>query len=113
MAEQTGTPGKPREKPKIIVPHLCLNEMANPSHLSTSIPSSPVQLRKTSSVTYNCLCSPTTHAGSFRCRYHRNTSLTRNSMSVGTKLSELAGKSPNMCEALGHSHLIAGQKQDS
>ncbi|KAI3456781.1 hypothetical protein Pfo_013444 [Paulownia fortunei] len=20
----------------------------------------------------HCLCSPTTHAGSFRCRYHRN-----------------------------------------
>ncbi|KAK1440192.1 hypothetical protein QVD17_06017 [Tagetes erecta] len=23
----------------------------------------------------NCLCSPTTHAGSFRCRYHRTSSL--------------------------------------
>ncbi|KAL8237602.1 hypothetical protein R6Q59_018683 [Mikania micrantha] len=23
----------------------------------------------------NCLCSPTTHAGSFRCRYHRTNSL--------------------------------------
>lgn len=23
----------------------------------------------------NCLCSPTTHVGSFRCRYHRTTSL--------------------------------------
>ncbi|PWA25059.1 hypothetical protein CTI12_AA628530 [Artemisia annua] len=23
----------------------------------------------------NCLCSPTTHAGSFRCRYHRSSSL--------------------------------------
>lgn len=25
----------------------------------------------------NCLCSPTKHAGSFRCRYHRADSLTR------------------------------------
>ncbi|KAL5552798.1 hypothetical protein UlMin_040199 [Ulmus minor] len=25
----------------------------------------------------NCLCSPTTHAGSFRCRLHRSPSLQR------------------------------------
>ncbi|ONK79333.1 uncharacterized protein A4U43_C01F5300 [Asparagus officinalis] len=37
----------------------------------------------------NCLCSPTNHAGSFRCRRHR-TSLKRSSMSYGSALSELA-----------------------
>ncbi|GER48258.1 serine-rich protein-related [Striga asiatica] len=63
---------------------------------SSSVPTSPVSLRKTSSVRKsNCLCSPTTHVGSFRCRYHRNSggSLTRSSVSVGSKLSELADKS--------------------
>ncbi|KAK4344194.1 hypothetical protein RND71_037288 [Anisodus tanguticus] len=56
----------------------------------SSTPSSPTTLRKTSSAKYSCLCSPTTHEGSFRCRYHRNSGLTRTSLSVGSKLSELA-----------------------
>ncbi|CAN6559079.1 unnamed protein product [Malus baccata var. baccata] len=42
----------------------------------------------------NCLCSPTTHAGSFRCRHHRTSSiglgLNRVGASVGSNLSELA-----------------------
>nr|GEW73250.1 hypothetical protein [Tanacetum cinerariifolium] len=29
----------------------------------------------------NCLCSPTTHVGSFRCRYHRSSSLGNHSSS--------------------------------
>lgn len=33
-----------------------------------------------------CLCSPTTHAGSFRCRLHRG--------SVGAGLHEMGGKKP-------------------
>ncbi|KAJ8629778.1 hypothetical protein MRB53_023101 [Persea americana] len=41
----------------------------------------------------NCLCAPTTHAGSFRCRQHRNPSLKRASKSVGSGLSNLAAKS--------------------
>nr|AAD02552.1 PGPS/D10 [Petunia x hybrida] len=72
------------KKKKLIVPSL-LEGMKN---LPSSVPSSPSGLSK--STKYNCLCSPTTHAGSFRCRYHRSSSLTRNSMSVGSKLSELA-----------------------
>ena len=27
------------------------------------------------STAVHCLCSPTTHAGSFRCRHHRNAAL--------------------------------------
>nr|GMC48584.1 Myeloid-associated differentiation marker-like protein [Ipomoea batatas] len=54
---------------------------------AASLPSSPTGHRKT------CLCSPTTHAGSFRCRYHRNTKLTRGSMSVAANLSELGSTS--------------------
>ncbi|XP_022775603.1 uncharacterized protein LOC111317445 [Durio zibethinus] len=38
----------------------------------------PSRLSRQSSVTKtNCLCSPTTHAGSFRCRLHRAPSLQR------------------------------------
>ncbi|CAI9303449.1 unnamed protein product [Lactuca saligna] len=43
----------------------------------------------------NCLCSPTTHAGSFRCRLHRTSSNTNNNSSSGGRsfnsLSNLAG----------------------
>ncbi|KAH0706775.1 hypothetical protein KY289_011851 [Solanum tuberosum] len=77
-------------KKKLNLPHICLEAMKSSPPLSSSTPSSPTVLRKTSSVKYSCLCSPTTHAGSFRCRYHRNSGLTRTSMSVGSKLSELA-----------------------
>ncbi|KAI3716140.1 hypothetical protein L6452_23265 [Arctium lappa] len=51
---------------------------------STSTPSSP-PARKSSSTKISCLCAPTTHRGSFRCRYHR-------SASVGSNLSELGNR---------------------
>lgn len=34
-------------------------------------------MRQQSMTKTNCLCSPTTHAGSFRCRLHRTPSLQR------------------------------------
>ncbi|CBI18642.3 unnamed protein product, partial [Vitis vinifera] len=37
----------------------------------------PVLTRQPSNAKSNCLCSPTTHAGSFRCRLHRAPSLQR------------------------------------
>ncbi|KAM0998898.1 hypothetical protein FF1_005670 [Malus domestica] len=44
----------------------------------------------------NCLCSPTTHVGSFRCRHHRTSSfgsgLSRVGSSVGSNLSELENR---------------------
>ncbi|KAJ6298345.1 hypothetical protein OIU76_019489 [Salix suchowensis] len=40
----------------------------------------------------NCLCSPTTHAGSFKCRFHRSSGMIRGG-SIGSNLSELVGKS--------------------
>lgn len=41
----------------------------------------------------NCLCSPTTHAGSFKCRFHRSSGMIRGG-SIGSNLSELdIGKS--------------------
>ncbi|KAG9448500.1 hypothetical protein H6P81_008465 [Aristolochia fimbriata] len=58
-----------------------------PSPISVS--TSP-SLNKQPSVKANCLCSPTTHVGSFRCRRHRNSMLTGGS--VGSGLAELAKK---------------------
>lgn len=74
-------------RPKILLPQLSVPQK---NSLSSSQPSSPVALTKGSGVKYNCLCSPTTHAGSFRCRLHRN-NMPRSSKSVGSKLNELAG----------------------
>ncbi|EOY11944.1 hypothetical protein QUC31_001570 [Theobroma cacao] len=37
---------------------------------------------------WNCLCSPTTHAGSFRCRHHRASGMRRGG-SVGSNLALL------------------------
>ncbi|KAI5682980.1 hypothetical protein M9H77_04208 [Catharanthus roseus] len=79
-----------QEKKKFVVPDLCLQTVKNTRRVITSTPSSPVAASKTPKP--NCLCSPTTHVGSFRCRYHRTSGLNRNSMSVGSKLSELAQK---------------------
>ncbi|CAN8269395.1 unnamed protein product [Cochlearia groenlandica] len=53
----------------------------------------PVGMGKSSSVRQNCLCAPTTHAGSFRCRYHRRNAglgMSRG-VSVPSNLSMLAG----------------------
>ncbi|KAL1188415.1 hypothetical protein V5N11_027473 [Cardamine amara subsp. amara] len=48
----------------------------------------------------NCLCSPTTHAGSFRCRHHRVDSLTR-AGSVGSNLAVLlSSKSRRFSDSL-------------
>ena len=41
----------------------------------------------------NCLCSPTTHIGSFRCRHHRHSAGILRGGSVGSNLSDLDRKS--------------------
>ncbi|XP_010460427.1 PREDICTED: uncharacterized protein LOC104741305 [Camelina sativa] len=43
--------------------------------------------RQTSITKTNCICSPTTHPGSFRCKLHRTPSLQRNK-SVETNILE-------------------------
>ena len=91
------------EKPKrTVVPHLNLDSVKNSNmEMATgSAPSSPMSMRRTPGAKMNCLCSPTTHVGSFRCRYHRNSGLARSSMSVGSKLNELADKPTEMCDGL-------------
>ncbi|KAK1414405.1 hypothetical protein QVD17_30149 [Tagetes erecta] len=42
--------------------------------------------RKSSAAKVSCMCAPTNHPGSFRCRHHRN------SASVGSNLSELGNR---------------------
>ncbi|EYU42798.1 hypothetical protein ABFS82_13G006600 [Erythranthe guttata] len=96
MAEESKMEEQLKKPTRIIVPDLSFN-VPKTKTTSRSIPSSPVGLRKAASIRSNCLCSPTTHAGSFRCRHHRNSSsnLMRSSMSVGSKLSELAADKSN------------------
>ncbi|KAL9316771.1 hypothetical protein ACSQ67_017772 [Phaseolus vulgaris] len=40
-------------------------------HMPESPTSARALLKKSSSERRNCLCSPTTHVGSFKCRHHR------------------------------------------
>ncbi|MED6187195.1 hypothetical protein PIB30_074161 [Stylosanthes scabra] len=48
---------------------------------------------KSSSGRFECLCSPTTHAGSFRCRHHRGKEAAmRRAVSVDSNLSALGSK---------------------
>ena len=74
------------------MPNQSINAMKAMARAS-SVPTTPA-LEKAKSLRSNCLCSPTTHAGSFRCRNHRNANLPRSSISIGTKLSELGGSMP-------------------
>ncbi|KAB1207839.1 hypothetical protein CJ030_MR7G004139 [Morella rubra] len=48
--------------------------------------------RQPSSAKGNCLCSPTTHAGSFRCRLHRSPSLQRTRSVDSTTLGDSTSK---------------------
>lgn len=58
-----------------------------------SIPKSVLLPAKSLPEKMNCLCSPTTHYGSFRCRQHRNSGLTSQSKSMGSSSSNLDDKS--------------------
>ncbi|MED6156377.1 hypothetical protein PIB30_013869 [Stylosanthes scabra] len=57
------------------------------SHMLVT-PKSQAAKRKMPNGKFNCLCSPTTHAGSFRCRHHREKGLSRG-RSVSSNLSSL------------------------
>ncbi|EOA35969.1 hypothetical protein CARUB_v10021233mg [Capsella rubella] len=48
--------------------------------------------RQTSMNKTNCLCSPTTHPGSFRCRMHRTLSLPRTKSIEAASLSDPSSK---------------------
>jgi len=55
--------------------------------------------RKSSNGRWNCLCSPTTHAGSFRCRHHRSGGMIRGG-SVGSNLAQLGNKAGAISDSL-------------
>ncbi|XP_048229041.1 uncharacterized protein LOC125369817 [Ricinus communis] len=76
--------------PKISVPKI--NVETSKKMTSNGSPRLQRALTKPASARWNCLCSPTTHAGSFRCRFHRTPGMVRGG-SVGSNLSELAAKS--------------------
>ncbi|XP_062170598.1 uncharacterized protein LOC133876347 [Alnus glutinosa] len=84
--------------PKINIPEINLDDLKKQPHLHVS-PSLKETKGKQSARWKNCLCSPTTHVGSFRCRHHRSSSLHRGG-SVGSKLSELAHKSGTVSDSL-------------
>lgn len=77
-----GNMDEQHEKQKMVVQGIIVEDVKKSS---TPRP----RLQKTSSARLNCLCSPTTHDGSFRCRYHRNPGLSRSSASIGSNLSAL------------------------
>lgn len=91
MAAQEQRIGELHEKPSPRTNASKLRWEALRNSLQLASPRQPKGEEKPASMKANCLCSPTTHPGSFRCRIHRNT-LNQNSMSVGSKLSEMANE---------------------
>ena len=80
---------------KLNIPEINLDDLKKHTHILVVSPrgvQAPISVTKSSSTRWNCLCSPTTHAGSFRCRHHRSSGMQRGG-SVGSNLSELARKS--------------------
>ncbi|KAL8550568.1 hypothetical protein ACS0TY_009118 [Phlomoides rotata] len=53
--------------------------------MKVEIPGGGGLARQGSMTKHNCLCSPTTHVGSFRCRLHRSPSLQRTKSIETTK----------------------------
>ncbi|XP_058753618.1 uncharacterized protein LOC131626800 isoform X2 [Vicia villosa] len=80
-------------------------EITNSFKKQSQMPMSPLsqqpEVKKSSSGRWNCLCSPTTHVGSFRCRHHRSASggMSRG-RSVGSNLLELGNKAGPISDSL-------------
>ncbi|CAK9329364.1 unnamed protein product [Citrullus colocynthis] len=69
-------------KPQSVISPICFAKMASHGKMSISVPSSAKSAGEGDGVAAHscsskgqCLCSPTTHPGSFRCRLHRSNSL--------------------------------------
>ncbi|KAK7387189.1 hypothetical protein VNO78_27766 [Psophocarpus tetragonolobus] len=91
-----------KKPPKIQVkiPKVDTESFKKNSHMLVS-PTSQDITRKNSSGKLNCLCSPTTHVGSFRCRHHRTSrSEMRRGKSVGSNISELGSKASSISNPL-------------
>ncbi|XAR68240.1 hypothetical protein NMG60_11003309 [Bertholletia excelsa] len=100
---------------ELVVKTLDLDEEKRSTRFfSTSQPSSPSSLNKSSSARQSCLCSPTTHPGSFRCRLHRKPpgsgrGLTRSSLSVDSRLYDLQDVSSKLSELGNKPSRLNGQ----
>jgi len=92
-----------QKPPKIMLsklPELDVETLKKNSHMLVSPTSSSQTLtRKRSPGRMNCLCSPTTHVGSFRCRHHRSSQM-RRGKSVGSNLAELGSKAGPISDSL-------------
>ncbi|TKY57429.1 hypothetical protein E2542_SST21877 [Spatholobus suberectus] len=75
---------------QIKISGLNMDDMKKQSHMLES-PTTQTSMRKSSTERWNCLCSPTTHAGSFRCRRHRSAGM-RHATSIGSSLSSIDSK---------------------
>lgn len=94
-------------KMNVNIPELdMMNTFKKHSHMLVSPTSQAAAPRKSSSGRWNCLCSPTTHAGSFRCRHHRSTAEMHRGRSIGSNLSELAEKASAISDSL-HAQQLA------
>ncbi|XVF03598.1 hypothetical protein REPUB_Repub05bG0007100 [Reevesia pubescens] len=78
--------------PKLTIGEINLEEIKRHPTVHVS-PRGPVNSTKPLGARSNCLCSPTTHAGSFRCRHHRVGGMKRGG-SVGSNLSLLDNSKP-------------------
>ncbi|KAL9444747.1 hypothetical protein AB3S75_017852 [Citrus x aurantiifolia] len=103
--EQT-SPGTPKMKINTKNPQVGDTSLADIKRESSFSPRSPKGLAKSSSA--RCLCSPTTHAGSFRCRHHRSLgpggmsrggSVGSNLSLLGTKTAPIGGSKMNTCDS--------------
>ncbi|XP_050238701.1 uncharacterized protein LOC126688145 [Mercurialis annua] len=91
---------------KITVPTTNMDSVKKPNTNATTPSSSPKlqrALTRPPSGRWNCLCSPTTHVGSFRCRFHRSHGMSRGG-SVGSNLSELDAKSRSISDLMQNIH---------
>lgn len=88
---------------KLSIPKIDICEIKKQSSSSLMSPTSQSCSSKlqVSSTRGNCLCSPTTHVGSFRCRHHRTQSQTRLASSTSlSNLSELSSKPDTMTDTI-------------
>nr|KYP49765.1 hypothetical protein KK1_028449 [Cajanus cajan] len=79
-------------------PEIDVETLKKNSHMLVS-PTSQSITRKNSNGRLNCLCSPTTHVGSFRCRHHRS-AVMRRGRSIGSNLAALGSEAGSISDSL-------------
>ncbi|KAL2332856.1 hypothetical protein Fmac_014069 [Flemingia macrophylla] len=89
---------KPPKIKLIDSPEIDVETLKKNSHMLVS-PTSQGITRKNSNGRLNCLCSPTTHVGSFRCRHHRSATIQRG-RSVGSNLAALGSDAGSISDSL-------------